>query len=165
MVALLDDLRHAQLGPSVSHYNIAIDRAAKDLDWPAALKLFYSLTEIDKLTPTVVTYNLALRACEKTGQWERAVSLFKAMTERHGVYPNVLTIASTVGALSRGGQWTAVLDLVETASSKHGLALSPHSYNEALSACLNAHNGAHWLRAIELIDAMRARGLAPDYRG
>ena len=163
--SLLDDLRNAQLGPSLLHYNIAIDRAVKERDWPGALKLFYSLTEVDNLTPTVVTYNLALRACEKTGQWERALALFESMTERHAVHPNVITVASTIGALSHGGQWSAVLDLYDIATNNHGFILSPHSYNAVLSASLNAHQGRHWRRAIGVIDEMRARGHTPDYRG
>lgn len=134
--SLLSDLRKSGLGPSLVHYNVAIDHAAKRGDGKAALGFFHDLVA-EQHAPTVVTFNTTMRACDAAGLWKTTLDLHDAMSD-HSVEPNVISFSCAIKATERSCQWARTLELFDSMVTR-GLTPSLPAYRAALSASF--HNG------------------------
>eukprot|EP00434_Breviolum_minutum_P043623 symbB.v1.2.038896.t1/scaffold6229.1/size19837/2 len=139
-LALLQEMFHCGLRPSIVTYNSAISVCEKAVEWKQAIAVLQLLksehSELD-----IITYNAVLSACQKSAQWQRAL-LFFAELQEQGLEPTIITCNASISACEEFGQWTQALYLLSLAESMDVI-----SFNAAIGACEKA---SQWREALHL---------------
>lgn len=150
-------------------FSAAVGVFAKAGQWEAALEVLGIMRERG-VRPNGFTYNQAISACGNGGAWNWAVYLLKAMP-KVGVPPDVVSYNAAIGACARAGQFeVAVVLLREMSDVEQRLAPNALTYNTVLSALVPATSGssaasaaaagAHWKRAVGLLEEMQGKQIA-----
>eukprot|EP00435_Cladocopium_sp_Y103_P001917 s4561_g1.t1 len=138
--------------PDGVSYNSAISACEKAAKWELALFVSEEMPKA-QLLPDVVTYNSAIAACESCGVWAKALELLDLMDQvGHfwGVWNSVLDFVMEVGFGGAGPDQLQSLVKSWVAEDREG---------SAITAC---EKGFQWTWALQLLQRMRCRDLAPD---
>ena len=114
-------------------------------------------------------------ACGKDREWRASLELLNDM-KKNSIIPNQHTYSAVINALGNNGQWERALEVLDQMREKE-MKINVVTYNSAIAALAKASRsktsarggnvadfdkGKLWIKAMELLDQMKAEKVWPD---
>lgn len=151
-LALLADMRLAEVTPTSVSLNTVVSACEKGAQWKVALALLEDIkasssseADIEEASePTsdlgvsaqVASFNAAMSECKAFGQWQRALSLLQEMRSAR-VQVDEKSFAMAISACERGDEWEHAVSLLE---DMREALITPNvmNYGAAIATCAKA---------------------------
>eukprot|EP00752_Nemacystus_decipiens_P011760 g10436.t1 len=133
VLALMEGMVRAGLGPTVAMYNNAITLCGGGGRVQVAVDLLEQMAEAPGVAPNVASVNSVMSVCQQAGEWRRALDLLRRMEASPGVKPNVRSYNIAIKAAGDGGDCDAALALFHEMLAA-GIAANTDSYSSVAGA-------------------------------
>ncbi|EER16452.1 pentatricopeptide repeat-containing protein, putative, partial [Perkinsus marinus ATCC 50983] len=124
----------------------------------------YQEMRSNKIPLNTVSFNTIMDACARSGSMERVSDIFREMDEQ-GIEPDIITYSTVVKGYCLAGDVDTAFSVLRDMSgvSRRGgrkkFAPDEIMYNSLLDGCAKQHRVD---QALQLLDEMRANGVAPS---
>ncbi|CAK0894730.1 unnamed protein product [Prorocentrum cordatum] len=155
-LALLREMRKAQLEPNTVSYNAGISACEKGLQWQRALALLLEMRDAKLEPDAICLQRWGQRLREKPAAAEGCDAVQRDAGGEAGAY---LSYNAGIGAGEKGEQWQRALALFSEMRHVH-LEPDVTSYSAGIYAC---ELGGAWLQALSFLGETRWRKFDPDF--